>query len=163
MDSAPFFIPGRTYVATAPFLPLDLRPVFECVAVAVAPERGEQVAFGFAALLGVPGWSQVAYEGSQWSAGWADAGPAPDRSAAAAAAAPDDGDEVPGVYLDPAIPDGTLVRYAGGFAQAHGLYRSEVCPCARCAEGEPRYLLRDRTTDQAVMCCTPRASVSLVF
>ncbi|MFG2847467.1 hypothetical protein ACGF12_30505 [Kitasatospora sp. NPDC048296] len=175
MGSKPeFFESGRTYVVADPFLPPELRMVFDCVAVAPHRQHGDLRAFGFAGPLGGPGrWSSVAFQESQWSIGWADAGPVPDRSAEPEPGSSEDEDrgqeepdEVPGTYAGTApIPRGTLVRYHGSLTHQHGLYRSEPCGCPRCARvpDGPRYLLRDRATDDVAVRCARRASVSLAL
>ncbi|MET9402640.1 hypothetical protein [Kitasatospora sp. NPDC002965] len=164
-----FFEPGRTYVLADALLAPEIRTVFECVAVAPHRQHGDLRAFGFAGRLGNPDrWSSVAFQEAQWSKGWADAGPTPVRSAEPEPEGSEDQDPegVPAAHAGTApIRRGTLVRYHGSVTDQHGLYRSEPCVCQRCA-GEPdgpRYVLRDRATNDVAVRCVRRKSVSLAL
>ncbi|MEV7177876.1 hypothetical protein [Kitasatospora sp. NPDC093679] len=165
--SSEFFRPGRTYVAGSPFTAPETAVIFRCVAVAEHPGKKEPRALGFAATVYPLRWASVAFDAGNWQVGWMDMGPTvegeddQERPANPAeptgAAAQKKGEDV--------IARGTLVTYRGSLSKLHGKYRAEQCGCRRCAgvmDG-PRYLLRDRVTDEVAVRCARRRSVSPVF
>jgi hypothetical protein len=75
-----FFVPGIVYVQDEPFRAPELLEVFQCVAVATHPAKGELRAFGFLATA-YPGdnWASHALRSGDWENGWIEA---PSTSAA---------------------------------------------------------------------------------
>ncbi|MGA5604051.1 hypothetical protein ACPCUF_23950 [Streptomyces griseoincarnatus] len=89
MLPADFFEPGHTYTVNEPFTAPEIRPHFQCVAVAIHPTTGNRRAFGFEQRTANAPWASASLRDEEWADGWVDvteetSGPAaPDNDAVA--------------------------------------------------------------------------------
>ncbi|MFE9921615.1 hypothetical protein ACFYQA_08530 [Streptomyces sp. NPDC005774] len=72
MLPADFFEPGRTYTVNEPFAAPEIRPHFQCVAVAIHPTTGKRRAFGFEQRTANAPWTSASLRDEEWADGWVD-------------------------------------------------------------------------------------------
>ncbi|MCI3153190.1 hypothetical protein ELQ39_15765 [Streptomyces sp. GB4-14] len=72
MLPADFFEPGHTYTVNEPFTAPEVRPHFQCVAVAVHPTTGNRRAFGFEQRTANAPWASASLRDEEWADGWVD-------------------------------------------------------------------------------------------
>lgn len=65
-----FFQPGHTYTADEPFTAPELRPNFQCVAVAIHPTTGNRRALGFEQRGAGARWASSSMRDEEWADGW---------------------------------------------------------------------------------------------
>lgn len=65
-----FFATDATYLADTPYLAPEIRPEFQCVAVAVHPRCGQRRAFGFWRAGNASPWLSRAMDDNDWAKGW---------------------------------------------------------------------------------------------
>jgi hypothetical protein len=65
-----FFAPDTTYTLADPYKAPEIRPQFQCVAVAVHPSKGEDRAFGFWRAGHASPWVSHAADAKDWAKGW---------------------------------------------------------------------------------------------
>jgi hypothetical protein len=65
-----FFTPATNYLLRDPYRAPEIRPEFQCVAVAVHPSKGERRAFGFWRSGSQSSWLSHAMHDSDWAEGW---------------------------------------------------------------------------------------------
>lgn len=65
-----FFQPGHTYTANEPFTAPELRPNFQCVAVAIHPTTGNRRALGFEQRGAGARWASSSMRDEEWADGW---------------------------------------------------------------------------------------------
>jgi len=69
-QSTGFFQANTTYTLADPYKAPEIRPQFQCIAVAVHPTKGESRAFGFWRAGHMSPWLSHAMHANDWDKGW---------------------------------------------------------------------------------------------